>query len=134
MHIHKYMRTCLRSPWLRVEVVGLVDTVVSHLTLAKAYCFIKPILQPFLRYDILQITRASLRSALKLPVSRQAFYGSASAKTEGKGGALTVVPLAPASAFVPASLSPSLRKANTEEELEGRAGGEELFTEVRSTK
>ncbi len=64
------------STWIRNEAISFVVAAADRLGLAKAYCLVVPPLKPFLRYELIQITRDSLIHCLKPPVTRREFQAA----------------------------------------------------------
>ncbi|KAL6072824.1 Serine/threonine-protein kinase, variant 2 [Balamuthia mandrillaris] len=59
--------------WIRFGVVAIMAAIAKQLSVADVYCFLIPILRPFLLSDIVDVTAQSLLEALKPPVSRVNF-------------------------------------------------------------
>jgi hypothetical protein len=56
--------------WIRYGVIGVVDALATQLGAAQVYCFVLPLLRPFLVHDIIYITKNTVLQSVLPPVSR----------------------------------------------------------------
>lgn len=61
------------SAWIRYGAIGVMEALSSKLDLADVYCFVLPQLKPFLRQEIMSVTRNVLLQSLHPHVMRTSF-------------------------------------------------------------
>ncbi|KAJ3072129.1 Serine/threonine-protein kinase, partial [Quaeritorhiza haematococci] len=61
---------CHPNIWIRYGAIAFVATAAKHLPLIDVRCIIYPMIRPFLKTDIAEVTELSLLENLKSPVSR----------------------------------------------------------------
>ncbi|KAF7730449.1 Serine/threonine-protein kinase [Apophysomyces ossiformis] len=62
---------CHPSIWIRYGAVGFISSTAKHLPQTDIWCIVYPLLRPFLRSDIADITESELLENIKLPLPRQ---------------------------------------------------------------
>ncbi|KAJ1487266.1 hypothetical protein T484DRAFT_1787214, partial [Baffinella frigidus] len=61
---------------LRLSVVAFLSSLADFLGLADAYCFLRPLLKPYLRHDVSDFTPEVLLDSLKTALPRGVFKGA----------------------------------------------------------
>ncbi|CAO0789210.1 unnamed protein product [Mucor circinelloides] len=67
---------CHPNAWIRNAAVGFISSSVKHLPKTDLWCIIYPMIRPFLRSDISQVTEESLLENIETPISRQVYEQS----------------------------------------------------------
>ncbi|ORX62898.1 ARM repeat-containing protein [Hesseltinella vesiculosa] len=64
---------CHPSVWLRYGAVGFIASATKHLSQTDRWCIIYPLLKPFLRSDIAEISEQQILENAKSPIPRQVY-------------------------------------------------------------
>ncbi|KAG0258767.1 Serine/threonine-protein kinase [Actinomortierella ambigua] len=67
---------CHPSLWIRYGAIGFISSTARRLPMADIWCMIYPIIRPFLRSDIGEVSDLHLRENVKAPLSRAVFEQS----------------------------------------------------------
>ncbi|KAF9971093.1 Serine/threonine-protein kinase, partial [Actinomortierella ambigua] len=67
---------CHPSLWIRYGAIGFISSTARRLPMADIWCMIYPIIRPFLRSDIGEVSDLHLRENIKAPLSRAVFEQS----------------------------------------------------------
>jgi phosphoinositide-3-kinase regulatory subunit 4 len=60
---------CHPNIWIRNAVVGFISSSVKHLSKTDLWCIVYPMIRPFLRSDIAEISEQALLENIETPVS-----------------------------------------------------------------
>lgn len=64
------------NPWIRQSVLSLVLLAARNLSTADKFCFLYPIIQSYLSYDVAELNWSTLYPCLTPSISRQVYDGS----------------------------------------------------------
>ncbi|KAF9586481.1 Serine/threonine-protein kinase [Lunasporangiospora selenospora] len=67
---------CHPSLWIRYGAIGFIASTAQRLPTADVWCMIYPVIRPFLRADVGEVSEAHIREIVKAPLSRNVFENS----------------------------------------------------------
>lgn len=67
---------CHPNLWIRYGAIGFIASTSQRLPVADVWCMIYPIIRPFMRSDVGEVSELHLRENVKAPLSRHVFESS----------------------------------------------------------
>lgn len=67
---------CHPNLWIRYGAIGFIASTSQRLPVADVWCMIYPIIRPFMRSDVGEVSELHLRENVKPPLSRHVFESS----------------------------------------------------------
>ncbi|KAG0024457.1 Serine/threonine-protein kinase [Entomortierella chlamydospora] len=67
---------CHPNLWIRYGAIGFISSTAQRLPVADVWCMIYPIIRPFMRSDVGEVSELHLRENVKPPLSRHVFESS----------------------------------------------------------
>ena len=67
---------CHPNLWIRYGAIGFIASTSQRLPAADIWCMIYPIIRPFMRSDVGEVSELHLRENVKPPLSRNVFEGA----------------------------------------------------------